>query len=97
MEHVMKRIHYRVGLPGWKVAARVGLPLSFRAYVHRDSEAKMFWAVSPDIDGLTVEGATLDEVIREVSSAADVLIELQLGKSTPAEPIVSFDGALSAA
>lgn len=93
----MKRLHYRIGLPGWKVAARAGVPLSFRAYVHRDKEAKMFWATSPDIDGLAVEGASLDELMREITSAADSLIELELGISQSADPIVRFDGALCAA
>ena len=88
MNRIMKKMHYRVGLFGWKVAAKAGIPLSFRAYVHKDREANVFWATSPDIDGLAVEGASLDELMREVTLAADELIGLQIGTSRSADPVV---------
>jgi predicted RNase H-like HicB family nuclease len=97
MDHIMKRLHYRIGLPGWKVAARVGVPLSFRTYVQKDKEANVYWATSPDIDGLTVEGANIDELMHEIMGAASTLVELELGLARNAEPIVHFDGALCVA
>ena len=97
MDHIMKRLHYRVGLPGWKLVARVGLPLSFRAYVRKDREANVFFATSPDIDGLVVEGDSLDELMSEVMSAAGALVEMELGEARQAEPVVRFDDALCAA
>lgn len=96
MNRIVNTLHYRVGLFGWKVAAKAGIPLSFRAYVRKDREANVFWATSPDIDGLMVEGASLDELMTEIMLAAGELIELQIGKSRPAEPVVRFDDALCA-
>jgi predicted RNase H-like HicB family nuclease len=95
MDHIMK--HYRIGWPGWKVIARTRIPLSFRVHVNRDQEANVYWATSPDIDGLVVEGQTLEELMREVMGAADSLVEMQLGQSRPADPIVEFHGAFCAA
>jgi len=74
---------YPVGWPLWKSFARLGVPLRFTLVVHFDSEARVFWAESPDLDGLVVEGADLQEVRREALLAADMLLELQL-HTTPA-------------
>lgn len=67
---------YRVGFPGWKLAGRLGLPLRVRVNAHYDRESKTFWADSPDLDGLIVSGATLDELRVEAIGAAEVLLEL---------------------
>ncbi len=74
---------YRVGFPGWKLAARFGIPLLIRVNVHQDNEANVFCADSPDLDGLTVEGATLEEVRREVAVASGELLSLQLTTPNP--------------
>jgi len=66
---------YPVGWPLWKMLARAGVPLRFTLVVHFDSEARVFWAESPDLKGLVVEGADLDEVRREALLAADGLLE----------------------
>jgi predicted RNase H-like HicB family nuclease len=71
---------YRIGLPGWKIAARWGVPLSMRIHIHHDPDARVYWTSSPDLTGLIVEGATLDEVFAEVKLAAPDLIELELGQ-----------------
>lgn len=93
----MKRLHYRVGVPGWQVAARFGVPLSFRTHVFRDREANVFWATSPDIDGLAVEAATLEELVQEAALAGRELVELQLGVSPTTDPVFHFDDAACAA
>ena len=67
---------YRVGLPLWKLAARVGIPLKLRVYVHFDQESNSFWADSPDLDGLVVSGDNLEELRREALIAADELLTL---------------------
>jgi predicted RNase H-like HicB family nuclease len=72
---------YRVGLPGWKIAARLGVPVLIRVRVHYDEESKSYWADSPDLDGLTVAGSTLDELQSETLSACDMLLSLYLEKS----------------
>jgi len=66
---------YPVGWPLWKLFARWGVPLRFTLIVHFDGEARVFWAESPDLDGLIVEGADLEEVRREALLAADMLLE----------------------
>lgn len=67
---------YRVGLPGWKWAARLGLPVLVRVRVHRDTESQTYWADSPDLDGLVVSGADLDELHSEAVAAANELLAL---------------------
>ncbi len=64
---------YRIGFPGWKIAARLGAPLYFRVYVHKDEESNTYWAASDDLEGLAVAGATLDDVRRAVEEVAPVL------------------------
>jgi predicted RNase H-like HicB family nuclease len=80
---------YRIGLPFWKTAARAGLPLSFRVRVVRDDETNSFWAESPDLDGLVVSGQTLEELRTEVLSAAQGLLELEVG-SAPRKTVANL-------
>lgn len=74
---------YRVGFPGWKLAARFGVPLSMRVHIHYDPEVSSYWTTSPDLGGLIVTGSTLDELFSEVRLAAPDLIELEIGKAAP--------------
>ena len=74
---------YRVGLPFWKTAARAGIPLKFRVYIHNDKETGTYWADSEDLDGLIVSGKTLDELASEVLSAGATLLELALHGTRP--------------
>lgn len=69
---------YRVGFPGWKLAARLGVPLLVRVHVHIDNESKSFWADSPDLDGLIVSGKDLEELRSEVNLAAGELLNLEV-------------------
>lgn len=71
---------YRVGLPGWKIAARMGVPLPVRVHIHHDPEAASYWTTSPDLGGLIVSASTLEELFAEVRTAAPDLIELELGR-----------------
>lgn len=91
-------LHYRVGLPGWKLAARLGLTLSFRVHIHYDPEAASYWTTSPDIGGLIVTGNTVDELLTEVGIAAPDLVAFELGKEAPAT-LATFcmDGRLQSA
>lgn len=73
-----RMLSYRVGLPGWRLAARAGVPLSLRVYVMKDDEAGVFVGSSRDLRGLTVEAATLEELHTEVMGAASRLLELEL-------------------
>lgn len=72
---------YRIGFPGWRLAARVGLPLRLRVQAFKDEESNSYWAKSDDLDGLVVSGATLDELQREVMAAVSVLLQLEVRNS----------------
>lgn len=74
---------YRVGFPGWKIAARLGIPMSLRVDIHHDDEVNIYWTTSPDLGSLIVEGKTLDDLWKEVQLAAPDLIELELGRPAP--------------
>lgn len=69
---------YRVGLPGWKIAARLGVPVRLRVNITQDLEANVYVAESPDLDGLIVEGHTLDDIKQEALAAAAILLEMEL-------------------
>ena len=69
---------YRVGFPGWKLAAKFGVPIVVRIDAHYDRESGSYWASSPDLDGLVVTGGTLDELKNEAVAACDALLSLQL-------------------
>ena len=75
------QVMYRVGFPGWKIAARLGVPVLIRFQVHYDDESKSFWADSPDLDGLVVSGGDLDELRSEAVSAAGELLSLAIHSS----------------
>lgn len=82
---------YRVGFPGWKLAARAGIPLQVRVNVHYDPEVKSYWTTSPDLDGLIVTGNTIDELLHEAKLGIDGLLELALqGQHVRAAPQLSF-------
>jgi predicted RNase H-like HicB family nuclease len=70
---------YRVGFPGWKMAARAGVPLFVRVDVYHDIEVDRYWASSPDLRGLVMEAQSLDELFAATRAAAQDLLELQLG------------------
>lgn len=50
--------------------------MRIRVNAHYDPQSKTYWAESPDLDGLTVSGETLDELRSETLGAAEVLLEL---------------------
>ena len=90
---------YRVGFPGWKIAARFGASIIVRVDVHYDPEVKSYWTSSPDLKGLVVTGNSLDELFREAKAGIDDLMEIELdGRPIDAKPRLSFSpSALGAA
>ncbi len=80
---------YRVGFPGWKLAARLGAPLSLRVNIHFDPEVHSYWTTSPDLSGLTVTGSNLDELWHEADIAIMELLEHELG-IVPAKAVPRF-------
>lgn len=69
---------YRIGFPGWRLAARVGVPLCLRVQAFKDDESNSYWAKSDDLNGLVVSGTTLDELQREVMAAVPLLLQLEV-------------------
>lgn len=84
---------YRVGLPFWKTAARFGVPVKVRVCVHFDPETKSYWTTSPDLDGLTVTGNSLDELFKEAMAGMHTLLDMELNgdhDNVAARPQLSF-------
>lgn len=69
---------YRVGLPGWKLAAKWGVPVRLHVNITQDLDANVYVAQSPALDGLIVDAHTLEELKDEALAAASVLLELAL-------------------
>jgi Domain of unknown function (DUF1902) len=65
---------YRVGYPGWRIAARVGLPLKLRVEVIFDEDAKVFVASSEDLKGLVVEATTIEQLRNEIENCTSELM-----------------------
>lgn len=74
---------YRVGFFGWKLAAKLGVPVRLRVNIRHDLEANVYVAESPDLDGLIVEAHTLDAIKDEALAAAGILLELALSTKAP--------------
>ena len=69
---------YRLGFPGWKLAARRDLSLVFGVRVHKDEAFGTCWAESNDMDGLVVSGTDLDDLQSEIMGAAEGLLSLSI-------------------
>lgn len=83
---------YRVGFPGWKMAARFSIPLLVKIDVIRDTEAGVFVATSADLPGLVVEASHLDQLMPEVYGCVGMLLEEQLKHPPKSKPIAAWDG-----
>lgn len=69
-------MNYRIGFPFWKLAYRLGATLTFRVIIHKGEESSVYWCESPDLPGLVAEMPTIEELIKEVNSMAEELLEL---------------------
>jgi predicted RNase H-like HicB family nuclease len=78
-----RKFMYRVGLPGWKLAAKWGVPVRLRVYITQDLEANVYVAHSPDLQGLIIEGHTLDDVKNEALTCSKILLENALHQPPP--------------
>lgn len=71
---------YRVGLPLWKLAARVGFPIYVRVEVLWDEVAQVYVATSPDVTGLVVEAKDFNILDQEISDGLNMLLDGDLPK-----------------
>jgi len=69
------RACWRLGFPGWRIAALLGFPIKILIDVSRDADAGVYYATSDDI-GLAVESESLDGLMVEIHSALPVLLEI---------------------
>lgn len=67
--------YWRLGYPGWRLAANFGLPIKIKVDVFRDEDAGTYCASSDDI-GLAVEAESLDGLMREIHTALPVLLQI---------------------
>ena len=66
---------WRLGFPGWRIAARLGFQIKIKIGVFHDTEAGVYFATSEDI-GLAVESESLDGLLKEIHAAIPVLLEV---------------------
>lgn len=79
------RAYWRLGYPGWKIAAALGFPIKVKVEVCRDTEANVYFAVSDDI-GLALEANSLDLLIKDIELALPELLQLaHVGHATKAD------------
>lgn len=83
---------YRVGFPGWKLAAHFRIPLLVKIEVIRDAEAGVFVATSTDLPGLVVEASDLDQLMPEVYDCVSMLLNEQLKHPPKTKPVAAWDG-----
>ena len=69
------RACWRLGFPGWRIAANLGVPIKIKVDVCHDAEAGVYFAASDDI-GLAVESDSLDGLMKEIHSALPQLLVL---------------------
>ena len=84
----------RVGFPGWRWLARMGVPLIVRVDVIYDKEVDVYVATSPDMRGLVTEAKTRDELISSVYDCMDLLLQEELRQPIKHKPLAAWDGAL---
>ena len=83
---------YRVGLAFWKLAARLGVPLSLRIQIMHDDEADVYIATSTDLAGLVSEAPSLDELMFSVHNCTEMLIERALHRPLKRAATLVWDG-----
>ena len=83
---------YRVGFPGWKIAARFGAHLLIKIDVLYDKEAGVFVATSRDLPGLVVEAPVMNELFAEVYNCLSMLLAEKLKNVPIKRPVAAWDG-----
>jgi predicted RNase H-like HicB family nuclease len=89
---------YRVGFPGWRLVAKLGVPMVVKIVVHKDKDSGTFWAEGQGLRGLVVTGKDLNELYSECTAAIDELMSLELDGYQPRslEPRMAFPKAFMA-
>lgn len=69
--------------PGWRVLVRRGFPIEIRVEIRFDSEAGVYIVSDSNLKGLHVEAETLDQMQREIVSAAAELLRTRINGAPP--------------
>lgn len=84
---------YRIGFPGWKLAARLGVRLVLRIDVMHDIESGAYIATSPDLHGLVVEEKELSALWQSIHDCTEMLLQSHLDMpKIKSSPYVAWDG-----
>lgn len=86
----MLNLQYPIGFPGWKLAARAGVPLRVRVHVLHDDEAGCYVATSPDLSGLVVEARSLDQLVEEVDECIGMLLHECMASGIKRPPVADL-------
>ena len=69
---------YPAGVIGWKLAARMGLPIVVKYKIGFDEEAHVHIARSVNLKGIFAEGETLEELFSNIQSATSDILDIEL-------------------
>ena len=81
---------YPAGWPLWQILAKSGVPIRVTAKVLFDDEAKVFIACESNLRGLVAEAPTIDELKKNLDSAARDLLRHYLHEAPRKAPITSL-------
>lgn len=91
---------YRVGFPGWKIAAKLGFSLKVKVFVVYDSEAKCLVGECNDFLpflGIVTEGKDFEELKLKLSQCFEMALEEAFKESynsPQVKPTMTLVGAL---
>lgn len=77
---------YRVGFPGWSLAARLGVPLLLKLEVLHDLSEEVLVITSKDLKGLVVEvpaNWNAEQIHKEVHGCVTMLLEERVKPAKP--------------
>ena len=69
---------YPAVLIGWKVLAKIGLPIMVTFAIAKDDEANVYIGKSVGLKGVYAEAATLEELFANLKSALDDVLYIEL-------------------
>ena len=87
---------WRLGFPGWQIAARLGWPIKIKIDVCKDEESNTYFATSDDI-GLAVESESLNELMKEIELALPELLRLAHTTINKPRPVITVHQNLAMA
>ena len=75
-------VAYTVGWPGWKIAARLGIPLRVKVKISLDKEAGVYVAICDNFlpeFAIACEGEDFESLKKEIKACLEDGLEITLG------------------